>query len=86
MQLDIKETFTKKNVNWSSSDFIVAVFNFGKYPWGNVLHVNWHNVLQCNTLPVCFMPCLSLTCWLILTESYKQIIKYKVFFFTLLSV
>ena len=38
-------------VNWSSSDFVVDVFHFGKYAWGNVLHVNWGNVLQCNTLP-----------------------------------
>ena len=51
MKLDIQETFAKRIVNWSSFDFIVDVFNFGKYALGNVLHVNWGNVLSCNTLP-----------------------------------
>ena len=51
MKLAIKETFAKRIVNWSSSDFIVDVFNYGKYARGNVLHVNWGNVLRCSTLP-----------------------------------
>ena len=51
MKLAIQETFAIRIGNWPSSDYIVDVFNYGNYARGNVLNVNWGNVLQCNTLP-----------------------------------
>ena len=78
MKQAIQETFAKRIVNWSSSDFIVDVFNFGKYAWGNVLHVNWGNVLQCNTLPR-LIHAMFITH--LLAISYRKLLtsyKYKV--------
>ena len=69
MKLAIQETFAKRIVNWSSSDYIVDVFNYGNYARGNVLHVNWGNALQYNTLPP-FDSCHVYHSLVILTESY----------------
>ena len=66
-------------MNGSSPDFIVDVFNFGEYAWGNVLHVNWGNVLQCKTLPR-LIHAMFITH--LLAISYTNLLassKYKVF-------
>ena len=72
MKLTIQEIFAKRIVIWSSSDYIVDVFNYGKYAWGNVLHANWGNVLQCNTLR-CLIHAMFITHLLFLQKVINKL-------------